>query len=39
MWVNNKTFHKWTIREPGQLENWTIRGDLLYTKLRLVSSE
>ena len=30
MWVNNNTFHKWTIIEPGQLEKWTIKEDLLY---------
>ena len=34
MWVNNNTFHKWTIREPGQLEKWTFREDLLYMKNR-----
>ena len=30
MWVDNNSSHKWTIREPGQLEKWTIREDLLY---------
>ena len=32
MWVDNNSSHKWTIREPGQLEKWTIREDLLYSE-------
>ena len=31
MSVNNNTFHKWTVREPGQLEKWTIRDDCCMT--------
>ena len=34
MWVDNNSSHKWTIREPGQLEKWTIREDLLYINSR-----
>ena len=32
MWVDNNISHKWIIREPGLLEHWTIREDLLYWK-------
>ena len=33
MWVDNNSSHKWIIREPGQLEKWTIREDLLYMEI------